>query len=91
MAQVLIRNLDDELLAQLKRNAEREGISLEMYLRNTLKQAAQPSRQDVIAEIDALRKTVRPWRPGDQTAEEIVREMRDERTQHHARLHGLDE
>lgn len=78
MAQVLIRNLDDETVARLKRKAERAGLSLEAFLRQLLTGDA-PSRADAIDKIEALRKTVRPPQPGEPLAEDIVRDMRQSR------------
>ena len=91
MAQVLIRNIDDDVVARLRRKAEALGLSLESFLRDRLAKEAGPSRAEIVAAIEAVRKSVRPWAPGDQTADEIVREMRDERTRHQAALHGLKE
>ena len=78
MAQVLIRNIDDDVLARLKRNADAAGLSLETYLRAKLKDAARPSRAEIVAQIDAIRATTRPWRPGDLTSVDYVREGREE-------------
>jgi plasmid stability protein len=91
MAQVLIRNLDEDVVARLKRNAEAAGLSLEAYLRKLVTDLAGPSRAQVIDQIDALRKTVRPPAPGEPLAEDIVREMRDERAREIARRAGLEE
>lgn len=44
MAQVLIRNLDDADVAELKRMAERENISLEQKLRTIVSDAARRER-----------------------------------------------
>lgn len=60
MAQVLVRNLEGEVVARLKRNAEARAISLEAYLRLVLIEAARPSRDDLLVEIDAIRARSRP-------------------------------
>lgn len=60
MAQVLVRNLDSEVVARLKRNAEMRAISLEAYLRIVLIDAARPCRDDLLVEIDAIRARSRP-------------------------------
>jgi len=78
MAQVLIRNLDDETVARLKSKAERAGLSLEAFLRQLLSEDA-PSRADAVAKIEALRKTVKAPQPDEPLAEDIVREMRQTR------------
>lgn len=79
MAQVLIRNLNDETVAHLKRKADRAGLSLEAFLRQLLSRQA-PSRSEAIAEIEALRAKLAPPGPGEQLAEDLVREMRQART-----------
>jgi len=79
MAQVLIRNLDEETVARLKRKAERAGLSLEGFLRHLLTQEA-PSRTETIAAIEALRQTVAPPGPSEPLAEDVIREMRQART-----------
>jgi plasmid stability protein len=81
MGQILIRNLDDAVLARLKALAEAQKKSMEQTAREVLAAALKPSREDILAEIDAIRAQSRPWRPGEPTAEEIVRAMRDERTE----------
>jgi plasmid stability protein len=40
MGQVLIRNLEDDVIARLKQRAELTGVSLEQFLRDLLKDAA---------------------------------------------------
>lgn len=46
MAQVLIRELDDDLVTRLKERAQRNGRSLEAELRGILEQAAPASFAD---------------------------------------------
>lgn len=79
MAQVLVRNLDDDTVARLKRGAEAEGLSLEAYLRRGIEQMAGPSRSEILAQIDAIREKTKQWRPGDPTSVDYVREGRVER------------
>lgn len=79
MAQVLIRNLDEAVVARLKRKAEGLGLSLEAYLRHELVHIAQPSRSEILSQIDAIRAQTRPWRKGDPTSVDYVREGREER------------
>ena len=54
-SQVLVRNLDSEVVAELKRRAKRNGRSLERELRLILTQAARPDRATLIAETDRIR------------------------------------
>jgi plasmid stability protein len=79
MAQVLIRNLDDETVARLKRKAERAGLSLEAFLRQMLSQEA-PSRATAIAEIEALRAKIAPPAADEHRAEDLVHELRRARS-----------
>jgi plasmid stability protein len=77
MAQVLIRNLDDVVVARLKRRAQRHGRRLEQELREILTRAAMPTRAEVLAEIDRIRAMTPPGQPIDSTA--LIRENRDSR------------
>lgn len=77
MGQVLIRNLDDEVLARLRTRAAEKGHSLEAELREILAEAARPSREELIAEADAIRAQSRPWRPGEPTIVDMLREDRE--------------
>ena len=74
MGQILVRNLDDRIIDRLKQRARRENTSLEQSVRRILTEAAKPSREQVVAEIDALRKRIGPV-PGDSTV--FIREHRD--------------
>jgi len=60
MAQVLIRNLENDVVARLKRNAEARALSLEAYLRIVLTEASRPSRDELLVEIEAIRRRSRP-------------------------------
>jgi plasmid stability protein len=55
MGQILVRNLDDQVIARLKQRARDENSSLEQSVRRILTEAARPSRMQVIEEIDAPR------------------------------------
>jgi plasmid stability protein len=78
MAQALIRNLDDDLLAAYREAAEANRRSLEAELREALKRARPLSpgkRKEVLAEFARLR-AMTPDVP--QTPSEVlVREDRD--------------
>jgi plasmid stability protein len=78
MASLSVRNLDDDLLARLKRRAARHGCSAEAevraILRQTLSNEAEPNFDELAAAVRAL--TVgRHQTP----AEVLQREGRDER------------
>ncbi len=55
MAQVIIRNLPDDVVARLKVRARQRKHSLEQELREILQEASQPSREEIIADIDQIR------------------------------------
>ena len=74
MGQILVRNLDDRVIERLKERARRENASLEHTLREILTEAAKPSRAQIIAEVDLLRKEIGSI-SGDST--DLIREDRD--------------
>lgn len=57
MAQVLIRNIDDDTMASLKLRAEMNGRSLEQELRTILKNAAPLTPDELVATSRRLRST----------------------------------
>jgi plasmid stability protein len=73
-----VRNLDDELVARLKRRAARHGRSTEAEHREILRQALaveiEPSFDELAAELRNLTK-----RRKQTPAERLLREGRDER------------
>ena len=77
MAQALIRNLDDELLADYKHLAALNKRSLEAELREALRRARPPlpaRREEALAKLAAIR-AMTPKAP--QTPSEVlVRELR---------------
>jgi plasmid stability protein len=77
MAQVIVRNLDDRVVARLKRRAKARGRRLEQELREILAEAAKPSRAELLTEIDRIRAMTPPGRRIDSTA--LIREDRDSR------------
>ena len=83
MAQVLVRDLPEETVARLKSKAAEAGRSLEAELREILNLAAQASpeqrKREALAVLDAIRANSRPWRPGEPTAADMIREDRDSR------------
>ena len=54
-AQVIVRNLDSDVVAALKQEAQRQGHSLEQELRTILTKAVRPERKELIAEADRIR------------------------------------
>ena len=78
MAQVIVRNLDDRLVASLKSKAALHGRSLEQELRQILSAAARLPK----AERLALARRVRAMTPTGVTqtdSAELIREDRDRR------------
>jgi antitoxin FitA len=77
MAQVLIRNVDDTVIAALRARAASHGLSLEAELRDVLIHAAAHPRAAIAAEL----ASVRAMTPGGprRFAEDLVHEGRDPR------------
>jgi len=78
MAQVLVRNLDDQVVTALRRKAELHGHSLEQELRLTLTAAARLMPE----ERGALACRIRGLTPTDveqSDSTELVRQDRDTR------------
>jgi antitoxin FitA len=60
MAQVLVRNLDERVVDQLKARAKENGRSLQAELKRILEDAAQaPTRRMTMAESRALADRIR--------------------------------
>lgn len=78
MGGLSVRNLDDELIARLKRRAARHGHSAEAEVREILRKSLasdiEPTFDDLAAKLRALTRG-RTHTP----AEELLRESRDER------------
>ena len=77
MGQVIIRNIDDEVLAVLRRRAAAKKQSLEQTMREILREAARPSRADILAEMDRIR-AMTP-RPLATDSADLIRRARDSR------------
>ncbi len=56
MGQILVRNLEDGVIERLKARARKADQSLEQTVRDILTEAASPSKDELWAEIDRLRK-----------------------------------
>jgi plasmid stability protein len=63
MGQVLVRNLDDRVIENLKTKAELKGWSLEQELRDVLTNAALLTPEEKVAVFKKLRAMMPP--PGD--------------------------
>jgi plasmid stability protein len=78
MAQVLVRNLDEQVVTTLRRKAELHGRSLEQELRVALTAAARLTREERIA----LARRIRGLTPAGMTqsdSAELIRGDRDTR------------
>lgn len=60
MAQVLVRNIADDLVERLKQRAERNQRSLEAELREILKAAARPDIEEFIRWSREMRSRQKP-------------------------------
>ena len=58
MGQIIVRNLDDAVIEQLKQKARRENTSLEQTARDALTKAAGPSRAELIEEARRIRERI---------------------------------
>jgi antitoxin FitA len=76
VAQVLVRNLDEQVVDSLKTKASLHGRSLEQELREILTQAAEWTREEKVAFADTIR--ARTLKPRTTDAAEEIRRMREE-------------
>jgi plasmid stability protein len=77
MAQVIVRNLDEQVVSSLKIKAELHGRSLEQELREILKNAAELTSEEKLALADRIRSL--QARPLDTDSADLIREDRDNR------------
>lgn len=79
MAQVLVRNIDEQVVSALKRKAELQGCSLEQMLRETLTQAARLSPEERVRVARRIR-AMTPSKVRQTDSVDLIREdrMRDE-------------
>ena len=75
MAQILVRNLDNNVVARLKKRAQREGRSLQSEAKVILEQAAQADMEYALELANAIRSkfTGRKF----QNSTDLIREDRD--------------
>ncbi len=78
MASISVRNLDDELVARLKRRAARHGQSAEAEVRDILRQVLSGEPEGNFDELAAQFRALTAGRHHT-PAEVLVREGRDER------------
>ena len=75
MGQLIVRNLDDRIIAALKTKAELRGHSLEQELRGILAEAAKPTVEDRRTLVDHIRAMTLSTPQTDSTI--LLREDRD--------------
>ena len=75
MAQVVIRNIDEDAMRRLKSRAARKGISLERELRTILTEAARADRTGFGERASAFRRKLADHRHSDSTR--LIRKDRD--------------
>ncbi len=78
MADVLIRNLSEDLVAKLKARASANGRSLQAELTSILTAAARPTLDEWWAEAAAFRERSKAWNITDDSTD-LIREDRDSR------------
>ena len=77
MADIPVRNFDDEIVAQLKDRAKIHGRSLEGELREALRDLAMRPRQESVAEAARLRDAIRAKSGVLSDSARYIREDRD--------------
>ncbi len=81
MGQVIVRNLEDRVIETHRRRAQSRGVSLEQELRDVLRRAAMPSRDERLRRAKEI-AALTPALPAGQErppAEVLIRESRDGR------------
>ncbi len=78
MADVLIRNLPEDLVAKLKARASANNRSLQAELTSILTAAAKPTWQEWLAEAAEFRERSKEWGITDDSTD-LIREDRDSR------------
>ena len=78
MAQVIVRNLEDDVVATLKRKAELHGCSLEQELRDILSAAARLKKEERLILARRVR-ALTPTGAGQTDSADLIRADRDAR------------
>lgn len=74
MGQILVRNLDDAVIARMKARARRENTSLEQKIRDLIIAEARPTRAELIEEARQIRESIGRI---EGSSVELIREDRD--------------
>ena len=78
MAQVIVRNLDENVLATLKRKSELHGCSLEQELRDILSAAARLKKEECLSLARRVR-ALTPTGAAQTDSAKLIRADRDAR------------
>ncbi|MDO8847094.1 MAG: Arc family DNA-binding protein [Coriobacteriia bacterium] len=76
MTDFLIRDIDPQVLEQLRSRAEQNGRSLQAEIKRTLKKSVRLNKEESLALLDAFRASIPP---STTDSTEIIREFRDSR------------
>ena len=76
MAQVLVRNLDEETVAQLKKRAAENGRSLQAELKLLLEQAVRPDGMDTWQRVKQFRAKMKQAQRNFSDSARLIREDR---------------
>ena len=74
MGQLLVRNLDDEVIAKLKLLASQENASLEQTARRILSDSVRLTKAQALAELDRVRAMTKP---SSVSSVDLLRAFRD--------------
>jgi plasmid stability protein len=79
MGLVIVLDLEDEVIEQHRARADARGVSLEQELRDVLRHAARPSKEELLRRMDECRAMMPTLPPDVQRtrAEDIIRAIRD--------------
>ncbi len=77
MAQVLVRNLDDKVVARLKKRAERQGRSLQAEVKTILEEAAKEETGDFWEAAERIRERLKRSGRKFSDSAALIREDRD--------------
>jgi plasmid stability protein len=77
MAQVLVRNLEDKVVARLKKRARTRGRSLQAEVKTILEEAAKEASGDFWKEADRIRQQLKRSGRKFSDSAALLREDRD--------------
>ena len=63
MGQILVRNIDDEALKNLRSRAQASGLSLEATIRELIESAGKPSKAEILERMREIRSITKGFVP----------------------------